>query len=118
MFVGMLQADSSCPAPQTRGVAPPTLASGLEARCCGLGTGPKDPQEALLLVRWRGVLSIGHTALILGLFVLHEKLSSFCCSLQRWLQRMQMAIAVSGIQVSSFRLPPRCWGCLYSPYCR
>src|SRR5215211_3192863 len=26
-------------------------------------------------VRWRGVLRIGHTALILGLFVLHEKLS-------------------------------------------
>src|SRR5918993_5618158 len=25
-------------------------------------------------VRWRGVLKIGHTALILGLFVLHEKL--------------------------------------------
>src|SRR5215212_1683339 len=69
-------------------------------------------------VWWRGVLGIGDTALILGLFLLHEKLSSFCCSLQRWLQRMQMAIAVSGIQVSSFRLPPRCWGCLYSPYCR
>src|ERR687889_517947 len=31
-------------------------------------------------VRWRGVLRIGHTALILGLFVLHEKLSSSCCS--------------------------------------
>src|SRR5215218_8307878 len=69
-------------------------------------------------VGWRGVLSIGDTALILGLFLLHEKLSSFCCSLQRWLQRMQMSIAVSGIQVSSFRLPSRCWGCLYSPYCR
>src|SRR5215217_998170 len=25
-------------------------------------------------VRWRGVLRIGHTALILGLFMLHEKL--------------------------------------------
>src|SRR5215218_3553680 len=34
-------------------------------------------------VRWRGVLRSGHTALILGLFVLHEKLSSSCCSLQR-----------------------------------
>src|SRR5215213_9851997 len=31
-------------------------------------------------IRWRGVLKIGHTALILGLFLLHEKLSSFCCS--------------------------------------
>src|SRR5215218_6822057 len=31
-------------------------------------------------VRWRAVLRIGHTPLILGLFVLHEKLSSFCCS--------------------------------------
>src|SRR5215216_568915 len=71
--------------------------------------------------RWRGVLRIGDTALILGLFMLHEKIVFLLLSLQPWLQRMQMAIAVSGNQVRSFRfrLPPsRCWGCLYSPYCR
>src|SRR5919202_4006469 len=44
-----------------------------------------EPREILrrlfsCWVWWRGVLRIGHTALILGLFVLQEKLSSSCCS--------------------------------------